>query len=50
MVASVMMGVIAKAMYNMLMGALVCFVIIYFMKIEEVDSLIGMVKGKIRKV
>lgn len=63
-VASVVMGVIAKVIYNILMGALgqnlslivsigigalVYFVVIYFMKIEEVDSLIEMVKGKISR-
>lgn len=60
--ASLVMGLIAKLAFNGInahasqnlaliaaigVGALVYFVMIYFMKIEEVDSLIGMVKGKI---
>lgn len=64
-VSSLVMGIIAKVAFNGInahasqnlaliaaigVGAVVYGVMIYFMKIEEVDSLIGMVKGKIRKV
>ncbi len=63
--ASLVMGVIAKLSYNILLkhisenlsliaaiiiGAVVYFVIIYFMGIEEVDSMIKAVKSKLKGV
>ncbi|MBU5294093.1 murein biosynthesis integral membrane protein MurJ [Anaerosalibacter bizertensis] len=62
--ASLVMGVIAKLLYNILIkniganlaliaaiiiGALVYFVMIYFMKIDEVDSVIEAMKKKVKK-
>lgn len=59
---SLVMGIIAKLSFELLndllgknlslmisigIGALVYFVIIYFMKIEEVDAMVNVVKGKI---
>lgn len=61
--ASLVMGLVAKLAFNAIIGstgqnlaliiaigigALVYGVMIYFMRIEEVDALVGMVKGKIR--
>jgi putative peptidoglycan lipid II flippase len=57
------MGVIAKVSYNALLknmnanlslipsiciGALSYFIIIYFMKIEEVDTIVNVIKRKIK--
>jgi putative peptidoglycan lipid II flippase len=65
MVASLTMGAIAKMSYNILLrsisanlsliasiivGAAVYFIIVYFMKIEEVDSIINAVKRKLKAV
>lgn len=62
--ASLVMGIIAKLSYDILLkhisanlsliasiiiGAVVYFVIIYFMKIEEVDSMINIVKKKLKR-
>ncbi|MEY8304572.1 polysaccharide biosynthesis C-terminal domain-containing protein [Anaerosalibacter bizertensis] len=62
--ASLVMGVIARLLYDILLkniganlaliaaiiiGAVVYFVMIYFMKIDEVDSMIEAVKGKLKK-
>lgn len=62
--ASLVMGVIAKITYNTLLnsisanlsliisigiGALVYFVIIYFIKIEEVDNMVNALKKKLKK-
>ncbi|MEY8304574.1 lipid II flippase MurJ [Anaerosalibacter bizertensis] len=62
--ASLIMGVVAKLLYNILIkniganlaliaaiiiGALVYFVMIYFMKIDEVDSVIEAMKKKVKK-
>ncbi|MCR1900074.1 polysaccharide biosynthesis C-terminal domain-containing protein [Irregularibacter muris] len=61
LVASLLMGIIAKGTYNILfkmisgnlsliisigVGALVYFIVIYFMKIEEVETLVSAVKKK----
>jgi putative peptidoglycan lipid II flippase len=61
--ASLVMGVIAKVSYNALLknmnanlslipsiciGALSYFIIIYFMKIEEVDTIVNVIKRKIK--
>jgi putative peptidoglycan lipid II flippase len=62
--ASLVMGVIAKITYNTLLnsisanlsliisiviGALVYFVIIYFIKIEEVDNMVNALKKKLKR-
>ena len=62
--ASLVMGIIAKLSYSILLryisanlsliisigiGAVIYFVIIYFMKIEEVDTMINAVKKKLEK-
>ncbi|SJZ88096.1 murein biosynthesis integral membrane protein MurJ [Garciella nitratireducens] len=64
-ISSLFMGIIAKSSYNRLLmmlednlsilisigiGALVYAVIIYFMKIPEVDKMIQIIKGKFKKV
>ncbi|KPU27361.1 membrane protein [Caloranaerobacter sp. TR13] len=63
--ASLVMGVIAKVSYNILLnsinanlsliisigiGAVIHFIIIYFMKIEEVDTMVSTLKKKLKKV
>lgn len=62
--ASLVMGLIAKLAYNTLLqkisanlalimsigiGGLIYFIIIYFMKIDEVDTIISAVKNKLKK-
>lgn len=62
--ASLVMGLIAKLVYNTLLqkvsanlalimsigiGGLIYFIIIYFMKIDEVDTIISAVKNKLKK-
>jgi putative peptidoglycan lipid II flippase len=62
--ASLVMGVIAKVFYDILLnninanlslilsigiGAVVYFIIIYFMKIEEVDIIVNAVKKKLKR-
>ncbi|KNY26372.1 murein biosynthesis integral membrane protein MurJ [Pseudobacteroides cellulosolvens] len=63
--ASLLMGVMAKLVYNTLIGkisssilliaaigigALVYFIIIYFMKIDDVDVIVSTIKGKVKKL